>query len=254
MENSSHRLASIRNASLTYRTAGHEPSVAISDLSLEINDGDSIAILGPSGCGKTTLLLMLAGLLQADSGQVSFKGSLLEGPRREIALVLQHYGLFPWKTVRQNVELGFRIRRLPVDKDAVDSMLERLGIQGRDSSFPHQLSGGQQQRVALARAFVLKPLLLLLDEPFAALDTLTRERLQDLLCEMQSEHGFGMLTVTHNIAEATVLADRIVVMEGQPGQIHEIVDNQRGSHSEYRGSKEYSAISMRLRELLVRVT
>ena len=177
-----------------------------------LNEGETAALVGPSGCGKSTLLLMLAGLEQPSSGAIKFKGQPMSRPHREIALVLQDYGLFPWKTVHENVVLGLKIRKEPIDASAVEELLSELDIIKKTDVYPQQLSGGQKQRVALARAQILRPSLLLLDEPFAAVDTLTRERLQDLVAASWRRRRFGLFVVTHNIQEAVRLGSRILIM------------------------------------------
>ena len=209
-----------------------------------------MALVGPSGCGKSTLLLMLAGLVPPTSGEIRFKGRLLMKPHREIALVLQDYGLFPWKTVRENVLLGLRIRNEPADMSKVGDLLNELDISDKTDHFPQQLSGGQKQRVALARALVLNPSLLLLDEPFAALDTLTRERLQDLVSSAWRRRRFGMTLVTHNIQEAVLLGRRIAVMAHRPGRIVALLDNPGACEQDYRGTEEFYRTAGKLRAAL----
>lgn len=201
------------------------PVPALVGVSLTLKEGETIALLGPTGCGKSTLLFAMAGLLQPTEGHVLFQGTELTEPHRQIALVLQDYGLFPWKSVRKNVELGLRIRRERNVDGKVSRLLDEMGILDKEEMYPHQLSGGQKQRVALARALVLNPDLLLLDEPFAALDTLTRERLQDLAASLWQAHHFGMVIVTHNIQEAVRLGKQIAIMSSSPGRITHILEN-----------------------------
>ncbi len=204
-----------RDVTKTYRTETG-PIHALDRTDLGLCAGQTMAFVGPSGCGKSTILLLLSGLEKPTTGLVEFKGEPLRRPHREIALVLQHYGLFPWKTVRKNVELGLSIRGGAVDRTAVHELLTELDIADKSDVYPQQLSGGQKQRVALARALVLNPLLLLLDEPFAALDTLTRERLQDLVAAAWRRRRFGAALVTHNIQEAVRLGQMIDVMGKSP--------------------------------------
>jgi NitT/TauT family transport system ATP-binding protein len=153
--------------------------------------------------------------------------------------VLQDYGLFPWKTVRRNVELGLRIRREPVEPRRVEALLAELDIRDKSHVYPQQLSGGQKQRVALARALILNPSLLLLDEPFAAIDALTRERLQDLVADAWRGRRFGLVLVTHNIQEAVLLGRKICVMSNGPGAILDTIDNPRGCAPDYRRTDEF---------------
>jgi NitT/TauT family transport system ATP-binding protein len=214
---------------------------ALEGVDLSLGWRETIALVGPSGCGKSTLLLLLAGLEKPDAGEI-FLGSVpLERPPREVALVLQDYGLFPWKTVRSNVELGLRIRRESIDWDRIMDLLVELDISDKLDVHPQQLSGGQKQRVALARALVLNPSLLLLDEPFAALDTLNRERLQELAAKLWRDRQFSMALVTHNIQEAVMLGQRILVMGGVPGSIRQIVGNPKACERGYLGTAEFYA-------------
>jgi len=252
MEASYPELIRADNLAKIYEVNGSRvPAVRPTDLRLA--PGRSLALVGPSGCGKSTLLLLLAGLERPSSGAVLFKGRPLNGAHREIALVLQDYGLFPWKTVSTNVELGLKIRGESVDRAAVDALLSELDIVEKRNSYPQQLSGGQKQRVALARALVLKPSLLLLDEPFAALDTLTRERLQDLVASLWRRRRFGMAVVTHNIQEAVRLGHQVLIMGGRPGGVLEVVDNPRACSDGYRGSDQFHAVAGRVRKELEKV-
>lgn len=242
-------LLSLQGISFRYRQAGAGNDV-LQDISFSLASGSSLALLGSSGCGKTTLLFLLAGLLKARGGDYRFAGQPLTGPHPGIALVLQQYGLFPWKTVRQNIELGLHIRRRPIDRQLISALLDELGIAGRDSDYPGQLSGGQQQRVALARALILQPELLLLDEPFGALDSLTRERLQDLLRSLWQRSGFAMVTVTHNMTEALMLGERILVMQDNSGRISSVIDNPGMRRENYRDSQQYLNVLEQLRSAL----
>ncbi|HMK36368.1 MAG TPA: ATP-binding cassette domain-containing protein [Desulfomonilaceae bacterium] len=233
----------------TYLAEG-EPVPALGATDVSVSAGETLAVVGPSGCGKSTLLLLMAGLEKPTSGSVEFKGNTLAKPHREIALVLQDYGLFPWKTVLENVELGLRIRGESSARTRLNELLEELDISDKTDVFPQQLSGGQKQRVALARALILRPSLLLLDEPFAALDTLTRERLQDLVAAAWTRRKFGMVVVTHNIQEAVRLGQRILVMGKNPGAILETVENPLACDTNCRGSDVFFEISRRVRSLL----
>ncbi len=238
----------LRSTDLTKTYSADNGSVpALGPTSLALGHGETLALVGPSGCGKSTLLLLLAGLEKPTAGEVLFKGQPLTRPHREIALVLQDYGLFPWKTVRRNVELGLEIRGESMDSGRLDSLLAELDITEKMDLYPQQLSGGQRQRVALARALVLNPSLLLLDEPFAALDTLTRERLQDLVAAAWRKHAFGMIVVTHNIQEAVRLGRSIAVMGSTPGRILALVANPRGCSEDYRGQADFFEMSRLVR-------
>lgn len=249
MPDSSHKLLCCTQVGKAYVTEAG-PIPAVTDIEFSLDEGGTAALVGPSGCGKSTLLLMFAGLERPTSGAIEFKGQPLTRPHREIALVLQDYGLFPWKTVRENVILGLKIRKEPIDTAAVEELLSELDIMHKTDVYPQQLSGGQKQRVALARAQVLRPSLLLLDEPFAALDTLTRERLQDLVAASWRRRRFGMCLVTHNIQEAVRLGRRILIMGGSPGEVLSEVDNPSACGEDYRGSEEFDDMSRRVRNVL----
>ena len=235
-----------RDLAKTYRVE-NGPIHAVRSCDISLEEAQTLALVGPSGCGKSTLLLLMAGLEKPSSGSLCFRGGPLEKPHREIALVLQDYGLFPWKTVRRNVELGLRIRGERVESGKVEDLLSELDIAEKTDVYPQQLSGGQKQRVALARALILNPSLLLLDEPFAALDTLTRERLQDLVAAAWRRRGFGMAVVTHNIQEAVRLGQRILVMAGTPGTIVSCIENTGACGLDYRGTDEFYEISRQVR-------
>ncbi len=246
-------LISCRGISTGYQLNG-KLNEAISRIDFSVCSGESVALVGPSGCGKTTLLLTLAGLEKPSAGAVTFMGQPLISPHRDISLALQDYGLFPWKTVKENIELGLRIRKEKIDSQKIYDLMHELDIEDKARDYPQQLSGGQKQRVALARALVLRPSLLLLDEPFAALDTLTRERLQDLLAGIWRRRSFSMILVTHNIQEAVKLGRRIVIMAGNPGTIITDVANPAACSVGYRGSKTFFDMSQQVRLELEKIT
>jgi NitT/TauT family transport system ATP-binding protein len=252
MLDSSRELVRCSNVAKTYVTeAGSVP--VLSSINFALPKGETVALVGPSGCGKSTLLLLLAGLEKPTAGSVAFKGQPVGRARREIALVLQDYGLFPWKTVWENVILGLKIRGEPVDQRQVEELLSELDIVHKTDVYPQQLSGGQKQRVALARAQILNPALLLLDEPFAALDTLTRERLQDLVAASWRRRRFAMALVTHNIPEAVRLGQRILVMGGTPGTVLAELENPLACSDNYREASAFYEFSQRVRGVLENV-
>ena len=203
-------------------------------LDLAVQDGETVCILGPSGCGKTTLLRAMHGLVPLDGGRVLVDNTVISGPRRNVAMVFQHFGLMPWKRVRANVAYGVELAGLP--RETVDRRVEEyialVGLKGCEGHYPYQLSGGMQHRVGLARALALQPDVLLMDEPFGSLDALTREVMQDELLRIyQGGHAEAggrttppaMVFITHSIEESIALGDRIVVLSERPAQIREIL-------------------------------
>ncbi len=213
--------------SVSKRYDGDQGSVqALSNVSFEVSPGEFVCIVGPSGCGKTTLFRIIAGLESPTTGQVLLDGSSVSEPNPDMGIVFQEYHLFPWKTVRGNVEFGLKRSDLTDDDrtERVDHLLELVGLDGFGDSYPKSLSGGMKQRVALARALAVDPNLLLMDEPFGAVDAQTRTMLQDELLELWEETGKTVLFVTHDVEEAVKLADRIVVMGSPPDSIDEIVE------------------------------
>jgi len=243
------RFLSVEGLSKTFQSENQTKAV-LEGIDLELAFRDCIAIVGPSGCGKTTLLLAIAGLLAPTAGTVRFKGNPLAAPERRIALVLQHYGLFPWKTVAANITLGARLQRIEVSEKRLASVKKELDIEGLDHLYPAQLSGGQRQRVALARALLLNPLLLLLDEPFAAIDTVTRERLQNNLLAVFAQRRFSFIIVTHNIEEAVFLGQRIVVLDNGTHGIKTIMENPGMGSAHYRNDPVFFERTRQLRGIL----
>ena len=227
----------------------HTPPL-FEEFSLSISRGETWAVLGPSGGGKTTLLYLLAGLHQPLSGQVCIEGNILTRPRPRSGLILQDYGLLPWSTVRQNVELGLQVRTFygedgrhtPVDfqpaKD-VPYWLDRLGIAAVADKFPSQISGGQRQRAAIARTLALEPDLLLMDEPFSSLDAITRADLQNLTLHLCTEQNLTLMIVTHAIEEAVAMGKKILLLGPAPNRIARVFENPYAGPGEYRSSPAY---------------
>jgi len=197
-------------------------SPALADFELSVSQGEFVSLIGPSGCGKTTALRIIAGLLDPSGGDVKFNGSSALTPSRDKAMVFQQFNLFPWRTARANVAYGLEVHGLAKkERTAIAAeYLDLVGLSDRANHYPSQLSGGQCQRVGLARALAIQPKLILMDEPFGALDALTREHLQALLQRICAERDLTILFVTHSIDEAIFLSDRIVVM-GVPGRVIE---------------------------------
>jgi NitT/TauT family transport system ATP-binding protein len=205
--------------------ARQEEVIALDGIDLEIGDDEFLTVLGPSGCGKTTLLNIVASFETATGGEVRVDGEPVRKPGPDRGVVFQEYALFPWLTVRQNVEFGLRERRTPRSerKERVRRQIASVGLSGFEQRYPHELSGGMRQRVALARVLVNDPKILLMDEPFAALDAQTRSMMQQELLGVWSAQRRTAIFITHNIEEAVLLGDRVVVMTARPGRIKEIV-------------------------------
>ena len=217
-------MLTVENLNKTYISQGSE-TPALVDINLRIAEGEFLCLLGPSGCGKSTLLKIIAGLIPATSGRIAINGKAVSGPGPERAVVFQDYALFPWMTVRDNVEFGLEARKLPpAERRQVSSrLLKVVGLSDFAERFPHQLSGGMKQRVSIARALAVDPSLLLMDEPFGALDAQLRQLLQDELLRIWREYRKTVVFVTHSIEEAIYLSDRIAVMTARPGRIKQIV-------------------------------
>jgi len=200
---------------------GQAPLIALEGVSLSVPKGEFLCVVGPSGCGKTTLLRLFAGLLPPTEGHVVFEGEPLVRPRRRIGFVFQEANLMPWRSALGNIRLPLELEDLPAEEQARRSqeMVELVGLEGFESSLPRDLSGGMAQRVALARALVHEPDLLLLDEPFGALDALTRERMAFELLRIWSARPITVVLVIHSIPEAILLADRVIVLSPRPGSI-----------------------------------
>lgn len=203
------------------------------EVSFALLEGDTLAVVGPSGCGKTTLLSLIAGLLKPSGGTLAVAGRPVDPRRPGTALILQDYGLLPWKSVKRNVSLGLEIRGLPVEP-AVKAMTE-VGILEFANRWPHQLSGGQRQRVAIARSLALDPDLLLMDEPFSALDAMTREEMQELLLGILQHRRTGIILVTHSIAEAVYLGKHVLVLTPGPGRVAGYFQNDFTGDRRIRG-------------------
>jgi ABC-type nitrate/sulfonate/bicarbonate transport system ATPase subunit len=242
--------------SLTY-TYPNQISI-FRDFDWYANRGEAWAVLGPSGCGKTTLLYLLAGLRFPTSGRVLIDDKPLERPRPHTGLILQDYGLLPWATVRQNAELGLRVRAFygPDGKHApqdfqpgidLDPWLERLGLTAFQKQYPGQISGGQRQRTAIARTLALQPDVLLMDEPFSSLDAPTRQSLQNLTMELWAEQALTLVIVTHAIEEAAILGHNILLLGNPPNTQAKIIENPGAAKPEFRDSPEYNRLCRELR-------
>jgi len=201
------------------------PVHALEDFSLDVREGELVCVLGPSGCGKTTLLWAMSGLHALTRGRIVLDGRPVIGPRpAEIGMIFQEANLLPWRNLRQNIHFPFEIKHRPVDRARVETLLGETGLDGFEGAYPRELSGGMQQRASIVRALAQKPSVLLMDEPFGALDAFTRDEMNLLLLRLWAESGQTIVFVTHNISEAIFLADRVVVMTPRPGRLARIYD------------------------------
>jgi len=213
----------------SYLSPSGETLLALADFNLMLGGGRFVSVVGPSGCGKTTLLRMAAGLIVPDSGTIKLDGAVLTGPSPKMSMVFQGIGLMPWKTIEGNVALGIQLqahrRKLTAaERQFVYDTLALVGLKGFEHYYPHQLSGGMQQRVGLARALVRQPEILLMDEPFGALDAQTRTVLQDELLTLWGRVKSTVLFITHDLDEAIYLSDTVVIMGRRPGRIKQVLD------------------------------
>ena len=198
------------------------------DVDVEVGEREVLAIVGPSGCGKTTLLRCIGGLIPLTAGEINIEGGRLSAPREGVAMVFQHFGLFPWKTVMQNVAYGLKLAGAAraETRDRAQKFIDVVGLSGFEHYYPYQISGGMQQRCGLARALSIEPRVLLMDEPFGAVDAQTREILQFEMLSIWERRPTTMVFVTHAIDEAVLMGDRVLVLKGTPSTVHEIVDVQ----------------------------
>ncbi len=219
----------IKNISKTWNPDSVNPVVALKNINLDVALGEFVVLLGPSGCGKSSLLYILAGLEDASRGVAEFDGRQIVKPSPERGLIFQEASLYPWLTVKDNITFGLKISGLSASKKeaAAEKLLKLVGLKGTGDQRPHQLSGGMRQRAALARALAMEPKVLLMDEPFAALDIQTRSRMQTHLLDIWQASQASILLVTHSIDEALALADRVIVFTSRPGKIKdEIIVNE----------------------------
>jgi NitT/TauT family transport system ATP-binding protein len=213
----------IRDATKFYQTRSGAVH-ALDKVSLDVREGEFLCILGPSGCGKTTLLWSMAGLHDLTSGEITLGGEAITKPHAEIAMIFQDANLLPWRNLLRNIELPFELKRQSPDRARINSLLERVSLAGFEGKFPRELSGGMQQRASIVRSLAVNPSVLLMDEPFGALDAFTRDEMNLLIQEIWMETGKTIAFVTHSISEAIFLADRVAVMSARPGRIAEIYD------------------------------
>jgi NitT/TauT family transport system ATP-binding protein len=238
----------------TFPNARGEPLVAIQDLSLDVEEGEFLCLLGASGCGKSTMLSLFAGFLQPNAGQVALRGRPIMGIEPRCGVVFQSYALFPWKTVRGNVEFGLKMQGLAraPRRERAQRFIDMVKLKGFEERYPAELSGGMQQRVTLARILAADPEVLLMDEPFAALDAMTRQIMQEELLGIHEANRKTTVFITHSIDEALILADRIVVMSARPGRIKAILPNPlpHPRHVSVQLSPDFAALKMRVWRLV----
>lgn len=247
---------SIRDIDIVYKNTDGEDFVAVSDVNFDVEQGEFITIVGPSGCGKSTLLSSINGLLSPTKGEVNIAGKTVKGPSQDRAMVFQEFALMPWRTVDENVWFGLELQGKKKDtlRKTADKYLKLVGLKNFSKSYPHQLSGGMRQRVGIARALAINPDILLMDEPFGALDAQTREIMQSELLKIWEEDRKTVFFVTHSIDEAIYLADKIVVMSASahPGRVIEIinVDIPRPRGLEVKETTKFVRLRSHLWELL----
>jgi NitT/TauT family transport system ATP-binding protein len=244
---------SVRNLKRAFGPADHQ-HVVLDNVSVEIHRREFVSIIGPSGCGKSTFSRIVAGLDEATSGEMLLDGKPLTGPGPDRGMVFQGYTLFPWRTVKQNVMFGLEMQgKSSIEAEATArEWLEMVGLSRFEDSYPHELSGGMKQRVAIARALANEPRILIMDEPFAALDALTRAKMQVYLLQIWKKVNITVLFITHDLDEAVYLSDRIIVLGMNPGGIHEFIENPvpRPRTQEQCLTSEFLAIKHRLDELI----
>ena len=214
----------VQSLSKIYEDKGREV-VALKDVNLEVKESEFVMIVGPSGCGKTSLINIIGGLDEASSGEVLLDGKAVSGPGADRGMVFQGYSLFPWLSVQKNVEFGLKMKKIPAAERAEHARkyIRLVGLEGFEEALPRQLSGGMKQRVAIARTLANEPEVLLMDEPFGALDAQTRVVMQELLADISRRTGTTILFITHDIDEAVLLGDRIYVMSRRPGTVRDAI-------------------------------
>jgi NitT/TauT family transport system ATP-binding protein len=245
----------IASLSKSYGGDAGPANLVLDAIGFTVPQNQFVCLLGPSGCGKTTLLRIVAGLTTADAGIIKVENETVQGPGQDRSLVFQNYGLLPWRTVMGNVEFGLEMRGVPKGKrrQVCQNHIDRVGLKGYEKHYPHEISGGMQQRTALARAFSKDPKILLMDEPFAAVDMQTREMLQDELLKIWNGNKTTVLFVTHSIEEAIYLGDRVLVMGARPGRIAADIETglpRPRSESDVKSSARFDELRRRVREIL----
>lgn len=250
-----HRGLKVEGISKSY-ARGEEEIEVIKDLDLDVDDGEFVTVVGPSGSGKTTLINLIAGFVNPDSGRVFVHGEEVQEPGPKRCVIFQEYAVFPWLTVRKNIEFGIKLRarRKPKHErqEIVRRYIEMVGLEGFEDSLPKELSGGMRQRVAIARAYAVDPEILLMDEPFAALDAQMRDYMQEVLLEINQGDKRTVLFITHMVEEAIFLAERIVVMTPRPARVRKIIDVPLGypRNAETKTTQEFIELRREIEGLL----
>lgn len=242
----------IENLSVNYKSNKNIVH-ALGPISMKIESGDIIAIIGPSGCGKSTLLHVLSGIIKDYSGESALNGTPLNPKLHNIGFIPQNFGLLPWKNVQKNCLLSLKIKHKAISEDIekrINYIISKLNISDLMDRYPKELSGGQKQRVSIARAFIMNPDLLLMDEPFSALDALTREEAQELFIDVWNQYKPTTVFVTHSIEEAIYMGKKIVIMSHCPGTIVEIIDNTLFNTENLRQNEEYLKLSSHIRSII----
>jgi NitT/TauT family transport system ATP-binding protein len=245
-------MLNIENLSVSYNSNRNNIH-ALGPITMKIEDGDIIAIIGPSGCGKSTFLHVLSGIIKDYSGQAILNGATLNPKIHDIGFIPQNFGLLPWRNIEKNCLLSLKIKRKPITEDLkkrIDYIINKLNIADLMDRYPRELSGGQKQRTAIARAFIMNPDLLLMDEPFSALDALTREEAQELFIDVWNQYKPTTVFVTHSIEEAIYMGKKIVIMSHCPGTIVEIIDNTLFNTESLRQNEEYLKLSSHIRNIV----
>jgi NitT/TauT family transport system ATP-binding protein len=248
------KMIEVSHLDKTFVTVRNERVHALNDISLAVADREFITIVGPSGCGKSTLLKIIAGLLGATRGKILLAGTPVDRPRQDIGIVFQNPVLLPWRTVQDNVLLPAEVQGLPIGaaRERAQELLQMVGLAGFENKYPMELSGGMQQRAAISRALVHDPNILLMDEPFGALDAMTREQMNLDLQRIWLEAGKTVVLITHSIPEAVFLGDRVIVMSARPGRIARVVevDMARPRSIDVMGEPEFGRMTSEIRRLL----
>ncbi|MDF1794662.1 MAG: ABC transporter ATP-binding protein [Thalassobaculaceae bacterium] len=247
-------ILSADHVSKVFATGRGDPIVAIDDLSVDIEEGEFVCLLGASGCGKSTMLNMFAGFTQPTQGSVRLRGTPITSIEPRCGMVFQSYALFPWKTVRTNVEFGLKVRGMAKRerRERAQFFIDMVKLTGFEDHYPTELSGGMQQRVTLARLLATDPEVLLMDEPFAALDAMTRQVMQEELLRIHESSRKTTVFITHSIDEALILSSRIVVLSARPGRVKAILDNNLPSprHVDVQLSPEYAELKKQIWDLV----